>query len=263
VRAYRINQFKHIATTCFNVFIINRTHNKERMKFMFQLSLILLIQFLSNSGSAQETLLTDNQVYGLDQLLHNGKQYTYFLPAGTSGSPFFHGPEYEQGSVQIRGISYKNLLLNYDVYNQQLILRFKTLAGNEQLMAISNAWLEAFTFGNKQFELLALQDTMRQIYQVIGTGDIRVLYSFTKILSLDKSYGATNFNFSKPTRESVLLIGSRPIKYKNNRSFIALFSPVNQPILKKFLRQQKINVKKANDLQMVKLMNFCNTLQEK
>jgi hypothetical protein len=137
------------------------------------------------------------------------------------------------------------------------------LAGNEQLLAISNAWLEAFTLDNKQFELLALQDTLRQIYQVIGTGEIRVLYSFTKILSLDKSYGATNFNFSKPTRESVLLIRSQPIKYKNNRSFIALLGLVNQPILKKFLRQQKINVKKANDVQMVKLMNFCNTLPDK
>lgn len=263
MHAYRYNQFKLINTTYLNVFIINQTHYKIRMKFLFQLSMIFLIQFLSNSGSAQETLLPDNQVYGLDPLLYNGKQYAYFLPAGTSGSPFLNGPEYEQGSVQIRGISYKSLLLNYDVYNQQLILRFKTQAGNEQLMTISNAWLEAFTLDNKQFELLALQDTMRQIYQVIGTGNIRILYSFTKILSLDKSYGATNFNFSKPTRESVLLIGSKPIRYKNNRSFIALFGPVNQPILKKFLRQQKINVKKANDLQMVKLMNFCNTLPDK
>jgi hypothetical protein len=211
--------------------------------------------------SAQFTMMTDNQIYGLDPLLYNGRLYSYFVPASTKGTPFIMGPEYNTGSVTIRGITYNDLLLNYDIYNQQLILQFKALAGNEQLLVISEAWLEAFTLGDKHFEFLPIEDSTNQLSQVLGDGKIRVLYTWKKNLSLDNSYGATNYIFSKPLREFYLVTDSDLEKYKNNRSFTALFDPVNQSLVKKYLRQQKIKMKKANDREIIKLLNYCNTLQ--
>jgi len=233
------------------------------MKILFRTLLFVVLLFTSYVGSAQTSLLPADQVYGLDPLLHNGKYYSFFMPAGTKGSPFLVSPNFVKGSVKIRGINYDHVLLNYDIYNQQLILKYRTRVGKLQLLVISEAWLETFHLGGLNFDMMALQDSIRRIYQVLGTGRKRVLYSWKKSLSLDISYGATNDVFSKPIKETYVLFGSKLMRYKNNKSFVKLFGVENQAILSKHLRRQKINVKKANDQTIGKLIIYCNSLPSK
>lgn len=214
---------------------------------------------------AQPSDAVPDKVYGLDPLLHNGKYYTNLLPAGTGGTPFFSGPDFVKGFVVIRGITYDNLLLKYDVFNHQLILLYKTGAGADNQIIISDAWLESFNLGTTHFEMLAAQDTMRQIYQVMGTGPgtDRILYSWRKELALDTRLGATNHEFSDSKKETYLYNGTKLLKYKSNRNFVALFDPAKQVLVKKYLRQQHVKVKKASDWSMTELINYCNTISPK
>lgn len=233
------------------------------MKILLQVTLVILLQIASDSVYAQATLLPDNKVYGLDPLLHNGQLYSYFLPAGTTGSQFLFDPNFYEGTVEIRGIQYDHIQLNYDAYNQQLIYRFKTRSGNEQLIIISDAWLNAFQLGNAHFKVLAIADTSQKIYQIIGNGQYQVLYRWKKNLSLDNSIGATNHRFSKPIKESYLSSNTQLSRFKNNKTFISAFSYSSQIAVKKYLRQHKIKVKKASDQTISELLNFCNTLSTK
>ena len=63
-----------------------------------------------------------DRVFGPDQTLINGEKYDYCPPAGTKGSQYLATPEYLPGSVTLKGKCYRGLTLNYDIYNQQILL---------------------------------------------------------------------------------------------------------------------------------------------
>jgi hypothetical protein len=233
------------------------------MKIVYRAFLVIWLLLVSTGSYAQNSDSDPDKVYGLDPLLYNGRFYSYFLPAGTGGTPFFNGPGFVNGSVTIRGVTYDSLSLKYDVFNQQLILLYKTSVGAKNLIVVSDAWLESFSLAGSHFELLAIQDTIRQIYQVIGTGPTVVLYQWRKDLAIDGGFGNESYAFSKSKRDSYLLIGKKLLKYKKNKSFVAQFDLANQAALKKYLRQERVKLKKASDKAVSDLIKYCNSLSPK
>ena len=233
------------------------------MKVRLPFFLFILIQIAAPQSHAQTPVLSSNQIYGLNPLLYNGKVYTYFYAANTKGSQFLDGPEFVNGSVQIRGKNFSGILLNYDVYNQKVVLKYKTRMNNLMEIVISEAWLESFNLDGKYFEILSFPGIKSRIYQVIGQGRYRILYTWSKTYALDHTYGATNFAFSKPVRESYLQLGDKLMHYKSNRNFVALFGPENKSLLNKYLRKNKIKVRKSGQQVSLQLINYCNTLTDK
>lgn len=207
--------------------------------------------------NAQKSISDLDKAYGLDPALYNGKIYTYFLPYGTGGTQFLFGPEFIEGSAFIRGRTYDNLALNYDVFNKQVILQYEPEEGVRKQIILSDAWLEAFNLGKIHFELLAIEDTISRFYQVIGDDPYRVLYAWRKDLTLANQHGATNHVFSEPIKEVFLFDGVKMLKFRSNKNFIALFDPGDQAALKKYIRQNRINLRKASDQAIDELMNYC------
>lgn len=208
----------------------------------------------------QQSSISETSTYGSDPLLYNGKLYTFFLPQNTGGSQFYFGPQFETGSVTIRGVTFSNLLLNYDVFNQKLILKYRDKENVHKLLMISDAWLEKFSLRDIHFELVNVQDTLKQISQVMGTGSIRIFYFWEKRLGLDNFHGAKNHVFSSPIKEMNLSIDRQIKRYWNNKSFCILFDAERRDKVKKYLRENNVNVKKANDSVMTKVINYCNSL---
>lgn len=232
----------------------------NRMRLLFRILLFITLLFFTKGAFAQNSISSLDKAYGLDPVLYNGKIYSYFLTSGTGGTQFLFGNDFIEGGATIRGLTYDKLDLNYDVFNKQVIFQYKPREGGVKQIVLSDAWLETFNLGDLNFEMLAIQDTARQIYQVIGNSLYRVLYSWRKDLTLDTHHGATNHVFSKPVRTAFLFDGERLLKFKHNRSFVALFDPTDQAVLKKYLRQKHINLKKASEPAIIELLNFCNLL---
>jgi hypothetical protein len=236
------------------------------MKIRTILTLFLIITFASENCYSQNQGFSANQIYGLNPMLYNGKLYTSFIAANTIGSPFLEGPRFINGSVHIRGKEFRNLLLNYDVHTQQVVLRYKTQMKNIREIVLSKVWLKSFSLGQKHFEILTFPGMKSKIYQVIGKGHYRILYTWRKDFSLSNTYGAKNFTFSKPVRESYLDVGNKLMHYKNNRSFVALFGPENKSAINKYLRKNRIKlnkIKKSRLQAVLQLINYCNTLKGK
>ncbi len=210
----------------------------------------------------QRNTKISDEIFGTDPLLYNGKLYTFFLPQNTGGSQYFHSPQFETGSVTIRGVTFSNLLLNYDVFNQKLVLKYIDKESVYRLLMISEAWLEKFSFRDLNFELIEVQDTLKRISQVIGTGSIRIIYFWEKRLSLDNFHGAKNHVFSSLIKEMNLSIDCQIKEYWNNKSFCILFGTERRDKVKRYLRENNVNVKKANDRVMTKVINYCNSLYE-
>ncbi len=215
--------------------------------------------FAKASLPAQDQSAQIEDKYGLDPLLYNGKFYSYFVSSDKKGSPFFNEADYTPGYVQLHGLIYNGLALNYDLINQQLVLQYMIKNGGIKHIIISDAWLEAFNLGETHFETVRSEDSLRHIYQVIGSGSTYILYAWSKELKLDSSPGAKSFFFSKPFRRAYLSIGKNMVKYFNNKTFVSILDPKMQNRVKKYLSQNHINVKKASDPVMANVVSFLNT----
>jgi peptidoglycan hydrolase-like protein with peptidoglycan-binding domain len=233
------------------------------MKFLFRLILLFLFLITASGVTAQQNIFNTDEIYGSDPLLYNGRYYSFFPPLNTEGNQYLKDSRFEAGSVTIRGVTYPSLLLNYDIFNQHLVMQYKNSIGAANLIILSQAWLETFSFAGKDFELISTQDTLKRIFQVMGTGSNRILYYWTKDLKMDSFYGSKKHAFSVAGKEMNLFAGKKFLKYRNNKSFIYLFDPQTRNAVKEYLRMHKINVKKAVDQTMTELIYYCNTLYKK
>jgi hypothetical protein len=209
---------------------------------------------------AQSSENNPDQVYGYDPLLYNGMVYYYYSVPGTGGTQYLFDAFDTQGSVTVRGVKYTNQVLNLDIFNQKLILKYKNTVGSTNLIEISFAWLESFEINGRHFELVATADTTKEIYQVIGAGPSKILYYQTKKLLIQSFIESTNHAYSQVQRVMYVFNGHEKKKYKNNRSFVAAFIPAQHDMIRKYIRKHNLTIQKAKDSEITELINYCNSL---
>jgi hypothetical protein len=230
-----------------------------RMTFIPRFLLLLLLAMISNTAISQSLSDNHDPVYGYDPLLYNGRMY-YFYQPGTGGTQYLHENFDPQGTITFRGVTFSNLSINYDVYNQLLVLKYKDAIGSNKLIEVSYAWLESFTLGGYSFEYISESNSTRRIYQVLGSGNKKILYFYRKDMLLHNQTISGLYYFSKTIKEKYVFNDNHIVKFNTNKSFLAAFSPAQQVLIKKYIRKQNINVKKANDAILTDLINYCKTL---
>ncbi|MHC1707296.1 MAG: hypothetical protein AB9842_07205 [Bacteroidales bacterium] len=230
------------------------------MSPLVRILIFSLLTLLYHTVPAQDENQSVSSLIGIDPVLHNGKQYTYYPPLGTGGHQYYSSSHYPTGKLWIRGNVYENQRLNYDVYNQHLILFYKDADGSGKTIIVSDAWLEAFTLGSSKFIFIPDNDSIKHIYQEIGNGSMKVLFRWRKEWILEPSVGAHMYIFTSPAREMFLFENSSLRAFNNNRSFVNLFKTEEQALVKKYLRQHHIKIKKADTDKIVRLVDYINSI---
>jgi|WetSurMetagenome_2_1015567.scaffolds.fasta_scaffold00062_39 hypothetical protein len=233
------------------------------MTNIFRIILFILLLVPASEITAQKKITAADDVYGSDPRLYNGRLYTAFYRMNTENNQYLASSQFEPGTVTLRGVTYRDLLLNYDIYNQQLLLEYNSNPGFTSVIILSDAWLESFSIKDKKFRVFPVSDKENRIYQEIGSGQTRILYFWKKNLQFDNINGNSKWIFSNPVREMSLLTDGKTDKYRNNRSFVNLFSREKKREIREYIHSHRINVKKAGDEIMEQLIIFCNTLEEK
>ena len=195
--------------------------------------------------------------YGPDQKLYNGVRY-YNLHELSEGHKFLGENRYQEGKVVIDGQLYDNLQLKYDIYKQQVILLFEKPGSGYDEIIINNLRLEEFQLGGKVFRKYYFPETDTLLFQVHEGQDLLILNHFYKrwIWRPEKR---SMSEFSLPKRRTFILIPSGLHEISNNRSFAGLF-PEQKKALMTFLRGEKIKIRRANDLQLQKILVYCNQI---
>jgi hypothetical protein len=219
--------------------------------------MVLMFLGLVFPANAQE----QRDIYGLDPLLYNGRIYSFHLSPETIGHPFLQNQNYQVGSVVILHEVYEGLLLNYDIYNQELILKYKDMHGADNAIKISKAWLRKFYLDDKEFVPMKAEDGGEKFFQVIGHDSLRVLYHWKKEMSLTKEVGKSNYQFSKAMKTMYLSGNDEFYRFRNNKSFVAYFGEGKRGDVKNYLAQNRINVRKASDEKMLDLITYCIRLR--
>lgn len=213
-----------------------------------------LYQDGSMTGILEEEFLIK---YGPDQRLINGVGY-YNRHAQSTGHKFLGEDKYRLGRLTIDNRLYKDLLLKYDIYNQQVILLFSQEGSRNKEILINDIKLEGFQLGNLIFKKYYFPETDTLIFQVFEGEKVSFLYHWKKNLIPIVS-GNSLSEFSKPKRTSFVQIASGLFEFKNNGTFLKIF-PGQRSELKKFLKSRRINLRSASERQIRELNDYCNQI---
>lgn len=249
-----ISKYSPTFISCFYTF--------ENTRMTGLLRSILLFVLISFSGTllSQEAINVFDRVYGPDQALCNGRKYDYFLPAGTRGDQYLLSPGYITGSLTIGKKCYKNISLNFDIFNQQVLLKYEDDRGGVNILEVSKGWVKAFSLGDKNFEFLTIGQQSRY-FQVLGEGAVRILYYWRKSLSLDVTMGSSDYCFSPAVRDSYVYLDGQLKPYGSKRSLVRLFDKEHRAAIKSYLRKNRIHIKKASDQAIADMIMFIGNIR--
>lgn len=218
-------------------------------------SLLFLLSF-SNGFSQFQT-----ELFGLNQELYSGSLYTYRLNRKTNGDQFFNSPEFKKGYVVLNGKKYDDILLNFDIVNEFPLLQFTQKNGFTASLVLPVEQIEEFSLGNQRFRVFASAgDSVKKIYQAIGTDRMQVFYHWKKRLkagSISDSYQIEIIY--EPTKRYLLLDG-KLLSYSGKSSFIKLFPRDERPKIKAFMKESGIKNMKEPETKLLTLIDYCNTL---
>lgn len=195
--------------------------------------------------------------YGMDPSLYNGILYQSFYPNSVKGNQYLSSPEFVKSEAIIRGIHYKNIDLNYDIYKQELLLRYLNASNSYTIISLSKAWLEGFSIEKKRFVIHSTSEAPNRFYQVLGNSSILLFYFHKKELKVDNSDGVLNFY---PQKLKFVFMDHSLKKFRTNRDFLHLFPRDKQIQIRKYMKQNKIKVLKASDKIMEELIDYCSKL---
>jgi hypothetical protein len=231
---------------------------------------ILSLNFLLNKTlSAQPAYTSEKEFYqlkehfdhlnGPDYNLLNGRQYE--LPYAGNSHPYFNTDLFRPGSLLLNGEAYDSVTINYDIFDQQLILQYPgSLSGHDLKVVLNRKSIDYFKIDGLTFRLMSFPETGNSFFQLVSSGNISCFLRWEKRLNRSTYTGNTSYKYSKQSREIYLQMEGQLYVVRNKSSFTGIFDEAYQEEIKGFLRREKIRFRNASDKELGRLMNFCMEL---
>ncbi|MBN1651215.1 MAG: hypothetical protein JW857_07795 [Bacteroidales bacterium] len=229
------------------------------MFYTKNLTIFLLFFLLSTIGFAQNSI-DDTDIYGLNPIVYNGEVYNYFPGVGVLGHQYFDQETFTSGCIHIRGTKYDNVLLNYDILNQELILKYTDQQGANRLLKVSKAWLQKFKIGDEEFSFITSPENKKLIVQIVQEGTFQLSVFWSKKLVADINFVSEHYVFDKKHRTLFIAFKNKLIEYKSSKTIMALLSKAEQEKAKNFMKINKIKSRTSSLDQIGELIAYCNTL---
>lgn len=172
-----------------------------------------------------------------DQLLYSGVEWHPAMPMA-AGHEFFLTSEPLPGSVSIDGITFKDVHMKYDIFNDNLIVMWR----NSSPIIIDSKKVDEFTvvYNGIPRKFVNLRDTypvIRGFAEILYQGTSSVIARHIKVV-LKNPAGANYEEFSEEMKYYLVLNGSC-FQVRNRSSFLDLMGEYEIPV-RKFIRQKNL-----------------------
>lgn len=130
--------------------------------------------------------------------IYRGRAY-HGYPANYKGDPTFLGLPFTSGSLNYRGVEYRNVLLTYDAYLERLVINHPELLYPAQL---EPAWISHFSIGEHRFEQFSDQQMKIEgaLEVLVDGNDVRLLVEHRRLLRKEASQSELLRSFEPETR---------------------------------------------------------------
>lgn len=223
---------------------------------------VFFLQFcysLSSQDNSGRTYLEIRQdamdKFGPMMDLINGEMYNFPYRAA-KGNPFLNTDSSYNAVIRIGETEYENQRLRFDIYNQQVVLDFNDRFGSAGSIVLHNEWLDRFIINDMLFKKYSEEFGSDHFLQVIYEGSASCLYSWKKSYKPDLRDGEMGYKFSDPIRKSFILVNHCCYSYEGRSSFLRCFSPNIRPVIKSYLKENRIRLRRSPDREIRSLMVF-------
>ena len=241
-----------------------RLYNKRLITtvFIFLITAILTTQVWSQKENVNpvvdELVQYIEKIYGQDDLIFQGRFFRDTKPL-VSGNPYFSGTNWQDADIFIRERSFNNVPVLYDIFNDDIIIQ----ASYEQYMklsvSISNDLIDSFRIANHLFFNLRheLKDNKETYYEKIYQGNREYLLHYNKYV-IDNHYSSNAKGSYSEMKSNLYIVNNEDwVKCPGKSAFLQYFGSKKRS-LRKFMRRQHIQYKKAGFQELQKLCKFAD-----
>jgi hypothetical protein len=220
------------------------------------LCLSILLALFALDGSAQEQSCQYNR---FDADLYNGTIYN-FGSAHIRGHQFLEKEMFDTGSITIDKQSFSGLLLNYDIFNQEVLLK-SGKGFQEKIISLPVETIKSFSIGDRHFIVAFEENRSAIIYETIGDLNFKFIRSWSKEMKTVNDNSIYNYEFSKPLHDTYFSNGEYMQQLRWRKDVLEVFPETNRSDVKKFLRKNKIRFRSASSAELLELIRYRYTLK--
>ena len=198
-------------------------------------------------------------IYGADTRLVSGLFYHNPPKGPVAGHPFCIDEEWKNGSVTLNGRLYDDLLLRYDVEDNELVLNTSKLNGKSLQICLNTEEISSFEMDGRKFVVFPSgKDEDKPVFCELATdGEIDFLIVRKKEIRIINSGGNT-FEY-KEYYDNYLLKDGELHKFRNRRSLFRLVPSIKKD-LRRYANMQGLSPGRKNVEDRALLVNKCNNL---
>ena len=193
--------------------------------------------------------------HGFDQGIINGILY-YNNYYRVLNHPYYSREESFPGSVILSGKGYDDIQINYNIYEQHLVLEYQGLSEGLFKIIISPTITDAFQMGGYYFEKLTLDDRGPLLYQVITVNDLSLYIHWEKQKMVTSNNLQHLYFFTDSKRNYFLSISDKLFPFSNKKTFVHLFSGVSKKDIRRYMRRSSIRFSDATPEKLTGLLEF-------
>ena len=216
-----------------------------------------------NGSETLFSTLTEQDTLIENQTLYSGKVWKNMYRR-VDGDQFLFTNYFLPGTVSIDGKTFKNLLIRYDIYSDEIMIP----VNREDIVQLNKEMIDSFsiTFENKVHRFIKIQeDTLnglkgyKDYFNVLYKKESALYIKYRKEISpdiTDKSDGEFI------VAHKVYLVKDKivhPIITKND-----LFNALNtdKVQIKNYLKRNKLKVSKKNPASFIPVIRFCDSISQ-
>lgn len=219
--------------------------------------LIFLFSGLYSQNVLEEIHQYATEIYGVDDMLINGSNYSQDHPIAY-GDPFYFENEFYKGNLNLKGREFNDVLLKFDIEQQKLILKGFVDSLKFEIIVLNDNYVKNFVLHDKYFvniSNLLQTKTQKGFYELIYHGNFVFVKSYQKEYLGVYSNRYPNGKYSQTKVEKFIIKNNIKYRIKNKKSIYLIF-PEQKLLLKKFMKDNKIKLRKASNNSLNILMQY-------
>ena len=222
-------------------------------------------QVNKNLLNSHEKLLDyADQVYGSNDLLVNGRIYVP-MHSLAEGHPYFEIKDWILGDVYTKGNKFEQLKLKYDIELDEFILFFIDKENHNNYIVLNKHYVDSVYVGKFLFVNTAVIPEISEnlgYCELVYNKQLSFLVKYKKDFKKEYSETKPHGEYSKINANRYITESGILTKVNTKKTLLRYFEPYKKEI-KKYLKKNKINYKKANSGELNTLINYCNEVRKK
>lgn len=253
---------KLITKACLIFFPRANTQKSITIAIIIVFSCSAFTQDLKTINTVNELLKYSELAYGVDNNLVNGRVYSP-KHALAKGHPYYPEKDWQLSTLYIKSKKYTPYQVKYNIEIDRLILNIVKSDSAETPIYLNTAFVDSVHLGENTFlinrALITSDKHFNNFFERVNTGKFQLLATYKVYFKASFTTSTPYGTFGDRIRKYFIYTDGKIYPISSKKVFLEFFE-VHKSELKKYLKKQKINYKKADSLELKKLMIYCNDL---